>query len=102
MLLRRLRERRGPPDQRHRRVWSASAAAAGAAADSASTRLPDAPHQTAQHQPGRGTRLFVLHLDLTGPSVLHAERTREKMFIVFVLLLQRIVSAQSLSEDDIE
>lgn len=49
---RRLRERRGPPDQRHRGVRSASAAAAGAAADSAAARLPDAAHQTADHQPG--------------------------------------------------
>lgn len=53
---RRLRERRGPPDQRHRGVRSASAAAAGAAADSAAARLPDAAHQTADHQPGTGPR----------------------------------------------
>ncbi|TMS23401.1 Mitochondrial import receptor subunit TOM20-like protein, partial [Larimichthys crocea] len=32
-------------------VWSASAAVAGAAADSATACLPDAAHQTAQHQP---------------------------------------------------
>lgn len=52
LSFRRLWEGCGPSDQRHRRVRSASAAPPGAAADSPSTRLPDAPHEAAHHQSG--------------------------------------------------
>ncbi|KAJ8392460.1 hypothetical protein AAFF_G00075850, partial [Aldrovandia affinis] len=51
-----LREGRGPPDQRHRRVRPAPAAAPGAAADPAPARLPDASHKTTDHQPAHRQR----------------------------------------------